>query len=191
MADHQEADDLFNYGAFISSSRIIHFSVPSKQQGVMTLEVTTFRPSIIERSFHTSGDASRDSHSAEPRRLIGRKASLDVQVDDDDDTEVMMTEDNIILMTVGNLLDDGLPMLTLQCSAGSRIPNGFRNDYLDFLTAWHDFELATCVLIFERRAYRGSVSPKQHQPVSRISHVIALHPTLDPYLASYSMHPKR
>ena len=105
MADHQEADDLFNYGAFISSSRIIHFRVPLKQQGVMTLEVTTFRPSMIERPFYTSGGASDNSYNAEePRRLVGRKALLDVQVDDDD-TEVMMTEDNIILMTVRSLSD--------------------------------------------------------------------------------------
>ena len=139
VRDHQEADDLFNYGAFISSSRIIHFSFPPNQQGVMTLEVTTFRPSIIEQSFHTSGHTSSDSCCAEPRRLIDREAALDVQVGDDDDTEVRMTEDNIILMTVVNLPDDGLPMLTLQRSAGSRIPNGFRNDHLDFLTAQHPF----------------------------------------------------
>lgn len=124
VADHQEADDLFNYGAFISSSRIIHFGVPLKQQGVMTLEVTTFRPSQIEQAFYISGDASDDWCHAEPRRLTGRKALLDVQVEDDDDTEVMMTEDNVILMTVRNLLDDGFSTLTLQRIAGSRISNG-------------------------------------------------------------------
>lgn len=99
VADHQEADDLFNYGAFISSSRIIHFSVPVKQPGVMTLEVTAFRPSMTEREFHLSDGAS-DGSEVIPRPLVGRKATLDVQVDEDDDTEVMMTEDNIILMTV-------------------------------------------------------------------------------------------
>ena len=82
MADLQEADDLFNYGAFISSSRIICPIIPPKQQGMETLEVTTFRPSIIERSFHTSGDTSDDSGCAEARRSIGRKALLDVQDDD-------------------------------------------------------------------------------------------------------------
>ena len=148
VADHQEAEYLFNYGAFISSSRIIHFSVPPKQQGVMTLEVTTFRPSIIEQSFHTPGDTSGDSPCAEPRRLIGRKASLDVQVGDDGDTEVMMTEDNIVLMTVWNPPDDGLLMLTLQRSAGSKIPNGFRNDHLDFLTI-------LCPFVQFRTSYLG------------------------------------
>ena len=111
LADRQEADDLFKYGAFISSSRIIRPIVPPEQQGVKTLEVTTFRPSIIERSFHTSCDASDDSGCAEPRRLIGRKALLDVQ--DDGNAEVMMTEDNIILMKVGNFPDDGFPIFTL------------------------------------------------------------------------------
>ena len=105
VADHQEADDLFNYGAFVSSSRIIHFSVPQKQQGVMTLEVTTFRPSIIERPFYISDGTSGVSCEGEPLRLVGKKELLDVQVEDDDDTEVMMTEDNIILMTVRSLLD--------------------------------------------------------------------------------------
>jgi len=113
VADHQEADDLFNYGAFISSSRIIHFSIPLKQQGVMTLEVTTFRPSIIEHPLYMSGGASDGSYYAEPPRLTGSKALLDIQIEDDDDTEVMMTEDNIILMTVRYLPDGGFPMLTL------------------------------------------------------------------------------
>ena len=109
VADDQEADDLFNYGAFISSSRIIRAIIPSMQQGAKTLEVTTFRPSMIDRSFHTSNDASDDSSCAEPRRLIGRKAFLEVQ--DDDDAEAMTTEDNIILMKVGNFLD-----MVSQCS---------------------------------------------------------------------------
>ena len=100
VADHQEADDLFNYGAFISSSRIIHFSVPVEQRRVMTLEVTTFRPSITERPFYASDGAPDGPNDAEPCGLVGTKARLDVQVEDDDDTEVMMTEDNIILMTV-------------------------------------------------------------------------------------------
>lgn len=118
VADHQEADDLFNYGAFISSSRIIHFNIPPQQRGVMTLEVTTFRPSMIEQPFYMSDSASDYSNDTGPRRLIGRKALLDVQVKDDDDTEVMMTEDNIILMTVKRLPDDGFPILThlLTCS---------------------------------------------------------------------------
>ena len=77
----------------------------------MTLEVTTFRPSVIEQPFYMSGSASDDSNDMEPRRLIGRKAVLDVQVKDDDDSEVMMTEDNIILMTVRYLPDDGFPIL--------------------------------------------------------------------------------
>ena len=111
VADRQEPDDPFDYRAFISSSRIISLIVPPRQQGVMTLEVTTFRPSIIEQSFHTSGDASDDSGCAEPRRLIGRKALLDVQ--DDGNAEVVMTEDNIILIKVGNFLDDGFPVFTL------------------------------------------------------------------------------
>jgi len=67
----------------------------------MTLEVTTFRPSMIEQLLYTSGDTSDGSRNEEPRPLIGRKALLDVRVEDDDDTEVMMTEDNIILMTPG------------------------------------------------------------------------------------------
>ena len=61
----------------------------------MTLEVTAFRPSITEQSFYESGDP----YNAEPRRLVGKKTLLDVQAEDDD-TEVMMTEDNIVLMTV-------------------------------------------------------------------------------------------
>jgi len=101
VADRQEADDLFKYGAFISSSRIIHFNVPLKQQGVMALEVTTFRPSMIEQPFYTSASTSDNSSDEGPRRLIGRKVLLDIQVEGDDNTEVMMTEDNIILMMPG------------------------------------------------------------------------------------------
>ena len=56
--------------------------------------------------------------------------SSTVQVSDNDNTEVMITEVNIILMTVGDLPDDGFLMLTLQCSAGPRISNGFRNDHI-------------------------------------------------------------
>ena len=78
----------------------------------MTLEVTAFRPSMIEHPFYTSGGASDYSYYAEPPRLTGSKALLDVQVDDDDDTEVMMTEDNIILMTVRYLPRNSFPMLT-------------------------------------------------------------------------------
>ena len=100
VADQQEADDLFKYGAFISSSRIIHFSIPMKEQGAMALEVTSFRPSMIERLFHVPGDTPDDLREGVPRRLVGRKVLLDMQVDDDDNTEVMMTEDNIVLMTV-------------------------------------------------------------------------------------------
>jgi hypothetical protein len=113
VADHQEANDLFNYGAFISSSRFIHFSIPLKQQGLMTLEVTTFRPSMIENPFYMSGGAPDHSYYAGPPRLTGSKALLDVHVEDDDETEVMMTEDNIILMTVSHLPDNGFLMLTL------------------------------------------------------------------------------
>ena len=145
VEDNQEAEGPFYHGAFISGSSIINFSpTPPKQPGMRTLELVTFRPSIIEKSFHTSGDASDDSRSAEPGRLIGRKTFLDVRVDGDhDDTEVMMTEDNIILMTVGNFPDDGLPMLTPQFSGESRTPNGFRNDHLDFLTI--SLSLIACV----------------------------------------------
>ena len=63
----------------------------------MTLEVTAFRPSITEQPFYESGD----SNDAGPPRLIGKKTLLDVQAEDDD-TEVMMTEDNIVLMTVSH-----------------------------------------------------------------------------------------
>lgn len=134
VADHQEAENLFNFGAFISSSRIIHFGIPLNRQGVMTLEVTTFRPSMIEHPLYMSDGASHDAHYAEPPRLTGSKALLDVHVEDDDDTEVMMTEDNIVLMTVRRLSDNGLPMLTFLFTApGSRISNGFRNDHLDIL----------------------------------------------------------
>lgn len=111
VADHQEADDLFNFGAFISSSRIVHFSVPPRQRGVMTLEVTAFRPSMIEQPFYISDGASGDSRGGESHSLICRKALLDVQVGEDDDTEVMMTEDNIILMAVRYL-----PMKVFQYS---------------------------------------------------------------------------
>lgn len=106
VADDQEASNLFRYGAFISSSRIIHLSVPQKQQGVRTLEVTTFRPCLAERRLHIPGYTSDDLCDGEPCHPIGRKASLDVQVEDDEDPEVMMTEDNIILMTVRYLTDD-------------------------------------------------------------------------------------
>ena len=97
VADHQEADELFHFGAFISSSRIIHFDVPKKQQGVMTLEVTPFRPSLVKRLLHVPDDTSDGSCDGGARLLIGKKASLDVYVeddddDDDDDDEVMMTE---------------------------------------------------------------------------------------------------
>ena len=112
VADHQEAEDLFHYGAFISSSRIIHFSIPLKERGVMTLEVTAFRPSMVEHPFYTSGGGSDYSYYEEPPRLTGSKALLDVQVEDDDDTEVMMTEDNIILMTVRYLPRNSFPILT-------------------------------------------------------------------------------
>ena len=111
VADHQEADELFHFGAFISSSRIIHFGVPKKQQGVMTLEVTAFRPSLVERLLHVPGDTTDGPCDGESRRLIGRKASLDVYVEDDDDAEVMMTEDNIVLMAVRYLAVDGFPTL--------------------------------------------------------------------------------
>lgn len=112
VADRQEAGELFNHGAFISSSRIIHFNVPLKQQGVMMLEVTTFRPSVIERPFYISGGACDDPCNGEPRRLVGTKVLLDVQIESDDDTEVMMTEDNIVLMTVRSLSDNDFPILT-------------------------------------------------------------------------------
>ena len=119
VADRQQADDLLNYGAFISSSRIIHPIAPPKRQGVATLKVTTFRPSIIERSLYTSGDASNDPGCAEPRRLTGRNALLDVQVDNISKTKFKMGEDNIILMTpVRNLLGGGPPILTLQRTVG-------------------------------------------------------------------------
>lgn len=100
VADHREADDLFNYGAFISSSRIIHLNLPVTQRGVRTLEVATFRPSMTERPFYIPNDTPEEPNDADPRHLVCRKALLDVPVEDDDDTEVMMTEDNIILMTV-------------------------------------------------------------------------------------------
>ena len=119
MADNQEADNLINHKSSISSSRIINFSVPPEQEGMMTLEVTTFRPSIIERSLYTSDDAPGESGCAEPGGLVGRKKPLPVQVDDVDRTEVMMNEDNIILMTrVSSTPSGGLPILTLQRTAG-------------------------------------------------------------------------
>ena len=99
MADNQEADNLVNDKTFISSSRIINFNASPEQDGMMTLEVTNFRPSIIERSLYTSDDAPEESGCAEPSGLIGRKRLLDVQAADLDRTEVMMSEDNIVLMT--------------------------------------------------------------------------------------------
>ena len=107
VADGREANDLFRDVAFISSSRIIRFGVPQKQQEVMTLEVITFRPSLVERWLHIPGCTSDNPRDGEPWHLIGRNVSLDVQVEDDDDHEVMMTDDNIILITVRYLADEG------------------------------------------------------------------------------------
>jgi len=102
----------------------------------MTLEVTTFRPSLVERRLHIPGGTSDDPCDGKPRRLIGRKASLDVHVENDDDAEVMMTEDNIILMTVRCLADDSFPVLIMisRRTAGSRISHGRRNHNIDVLT---------------------------------------------------------
>ena len=84
-----------------------------------TLEVTNFRPSIIERPFYTSGDAPGESGCAEPGRLISRKMLLEVRDGDVDKTEVMMSEDNIVLMTrVRSMPGGGLPILTLQRTVG-------------------------------------------------------------------------
>ena len=114
-ADNQEADNLINDKSFISSSRIVNLGVSPEQQGMMTLEVTNFRPSTIERPFYTSGDAPGGSGCAEPGRLISRQMLLGVQANDADKTEVMMSEDNIVLMTrVRGLSGGGLPILTLQ-----------------------------------------------------------------------------
>jgi len=104
VTDDQEAGSLINNRSFISSSRIINVSASPEQEGMMTLEVTAFRPSIIERSLYASGDV-------EPGRLICRKASYDVQTDDISKTEVMMSEDNIIMMT----------QLDGKCGAGSEL----------------------------------------------------------------------
>ena len=100
VPEHQEAYHLFSLGTFISSSRFIHF-LPD-DQGTTALEVTTFRPSLVERQLYVPADTS---DSGGPCSLVGRKALLDVEVAGDDDTEVMMTEDNIILMTVGSYPD--------------------------------------------------------------------------------------
>ena len=109
---HREVNDP-SFEASMSSSRIIQFrSVLQKQQGVMTFEVIAFRPSLVERLLHIPDGISDDRCGGEPRRLIGRRALLDVEVEDDDDPEAMITEDNIILVTVRCLADDGFPMLT-------------------------------------------------------------------------------
>jgi len=123
VASGQEAYDSFHTGTFTSSTRFIHFAAPpwQKQPGVMTLEMTTFRPSLVEGRLHVPGYISGDPCDGEPHHLIGRKVSLDVQVEDGDDPQVMMTEDNILLVTVRYLKDDRLPVLISQRTAGARI----------------------------------------------------------------------
>lgn len=126
VADSKTAYDSFHTGAFTSSSRFINFTFPQKQRGVMTLEATTFRPSLVERLLHIPGRTPDDRSNGEPYLLTGRKASLDVQVEEGDDPEVMMTEDNIILMTVGYLTDDGFLVLISRHSRDedlTRVPN--------------------------------------------------------------------
>ena len=119
MAENEEADSLINDKTFISSSKIVNFSASPEQDGMMTLEVTTFRPSIIERPFYMSSDTSGVPACAEPGGLIGRKEFLNVQADDVNKTEIMMSEDNIVLMTrVSKLSGGSLPMLTFQQTVG-------------------------------------------------------------------------
>ena len=109
VADHRKADDLFQLGVITSSSRIINFS-PQVQPGVTTLEVTAFRPSKVEWQLYLSGDASDNSRDGGPHRLVGRMASLDVQVEEG--AEVLMTEDNIILIEARYLPDNSFLILT-------------------------------------------------------------------------------
>jgi len=123
VAGNQDAYDSFHTGAFTSSSRFIHFTHPQKQQGAMTLEMTTFRPSSAERWLHIP-DCTSDDPSGwelEPCRLLGRKVSFDVPVEDGDDPDVMMTEDSIVLVTVRYLTDDGFPILISPRTAEARI----------------------------------------------------------------------
>ena len=118
-ADNQEADNLINDKSFISSSRIVNLGVSPEQQGMMTLEVTNFRPSIIERPLYTSGDAPCESGCAEPGRLISRQMLLEVQAADVDKTEVMMSEDNIVLMTrIRSSQGGGPPPPSQRCEMG-------------------------------------------------------------------------
>jgi len=135
VAGSQEAYDSSHSGMFTSSSRFIYFTVPQKQPGVWTLEMTTFRPSLVERRLHIPGYTSDDPSDGEPCRLIGRKASLGVHVEDGDDPDVLMTEDNLILMTVRYLADDCFPVLTSRHVVGAGIQRGCRANNNDVLIA--------------------------------------------------------
>ena len=108
VANHREANGLLESGAITSNSRIINFSLLPKQPGLVTLEVTAFRPSIIERPLYTSGSAPDNLRDGGARRLIDRKVSLDVQAKEG--VEVSMTEDNIILIEVRYLPDNSFPI---------------------------------------------------------------------------------
>jgi len=89
---------------FITSSRLLHHKPHPDEHQLLRVTVTSFLPSIEEKS--SPGPATGSVHDGRGERVpllvAATKKGFDIHVDTEEISEmqVMMTEDNILIVTV-------------------------------------------------------------------------------------------
>jgi hypothetical protein len=104
IADPQESAMLLSPRGFISSSRFLHHKPHPDEHHLLRVTVTSFLPSIEEKPSPTTTTGSvRDGWGERvPLLVAATKKTFDIHPDTEEPSEirVMMTEDNILIVTV-------------------------------------------------------------------------------------------
>ena len=121
IADLQESAALFSPRTFSSGSRFLcHRPHPNEEQ-LLRVTVTSFLPLIEEKPSPAIGPAHNGRGEQMPLFVAARKREFDIHIgtgpEDRGKTQVMMTEDNIVITTVRQSPDHGVHILTFRAVA--------------------------------------------------------------------------
>jgi len=102
IADPQESAMLLSPQTFISSSGFLHHKPHPNEHQLLRVAVTSFLPSIEEKSSPATGSVHDGRGERVPLLVAATKKWFDIHVDTEDlsEIQVMMTEDNILTTAV-------------------------------------------------------------------------------------------
>jgi len=113
---------------FISSSRFLHHKPHPDEHQLLRVTVTSFLPSIEEKSSPATGSTHDGRGEHVPLLVAATKKGFDIHVDTEElsEIQVMMTEDNILFVTVRYFPKRDVQMFTLATIAPA---GSFRNPF--------------------------------------------------------------